>query len=181
MIASILLASQGGEGQVAQIARTFGVDVPRLLSQILSFALVCGILYLFAYRRVLAMLAERRAQIAQGLANAQKIQAELDRTEAQREVVMAQAYAESAELIDKARAAAARLQEQERRKAVAAAEQIAIKAREAAARDRDRMLAELKREIGRLVVLATTAVTGKVLTAQDQRRLAEEAAKRAAA
>ena len=50
-------------------------------------------------------------------------------------------------------------------------------AREAAAQDHDKMLAELKREIGKLVVEATTTVTGKILTAEDQRRLAEETSK----
>ena len=43
------------------------------------------------------------------------------------------------------------------------------------------MLAELKREVGRLVVQTTTAVTGKILTPEDQRRLAEETATRVAA
>ena len=70
---------------------------------------------------------------------------------------------------------------QESKKAIAAAEQIMTKAREAAAQDHDRMLAELKREVGRLVVQATTTVTGKILTAEDQRRLAEETAKQIAA
>ena len=36
------------------------------------------------------------------------------------------------------------------------------------------MLMDLKREVGRLVVRTTGVVTGKVLTAEDQRRLAEE-------
>ena len=80
----------------SQIARTFGVDWTHLLAQIISFSIVCAVLYTFAYRRVLAMLEERRQQIALGLANAEKIKAELDRTEAQRQEVMAQAYAESA-------------------------------------------------------------------------------------
>ena len=66
--------------------------------------------------------------------------------------------------IEEARAAAARVLEQETKKAIAAAEQIMIKAREAAAQDHERMLAELKREVGRLVVQATTTVTGKILT-----------------
>jgi len=43
------------------------------------------------------------------------------------------------------------------------------------------MLAELKGEVGRLVVEATMAVTGKILTAEDQRRLAEETAREVAA
>ena len=38
------------------------------------------------------------------------------------------------------------------------------------------MLAELRREVGRLVVQTTAAVIGKVLTPDDQRRLAEETA-----
>ena len=42
------------------------------------------------------------------------------------------------------------------------------------------MLAELKREVGHLVVQATAAVTGKILTPEDQRRLAEETAKQVA-
>ena len=58
-----------------------------------------------------------------------------------------------------------------------AAKQIVANASEAAQRDHDRMLAELKREIGRLVVETTAAVVGKVLTPEDQRRLAEEAAR----
>jgi len=36
------------------------------------------------------------------------------------------------------------------------------------------MLAELRREVGRLVVDTTTKVTGKILTPDDQKRLAEE-------
>ncbi len=181
---ALLLAAQAqvvGVERPEWIVTTFGVDWPHLLAQIVSFCIVCLILYRFAYRPVLAMLAVRRQQIAQGLANAEKIAAELARTEAQRRDVLAQAAVEADKLIDEARAAAARVQAQETRKALATAERIAIRAREAAARDHDRMLAELKREIGRLVVQATETVTGKILTPEDQRRLAEETVKQVAA
>jgi F-type H+-transporting ATPase subunit b len=180
MIAFILMAAEG-EGPVSQIAKTFGVDWTHLGAQVVSFGIVCAVLYKFAYGPVLAMLEERRKQIALGLANAEKIKAELDKTEVQRQEVMAQAYAQSARAIDDARAAAARVLEAETQKAVAAAEQIMTKAREAAAQEHERMLTELKREIGRLVVQATTTVTGKILTPEDQRRLAEETAKQVAA
>jgi F-type H+-transporting ATPase subunit b len=180
MIAFIFFAAQEG-GQIEQIARTFGVDWPHLGAQIISFCIVCAVLYKFAYRNVLAMLEERRQQIALGLANAAKIQAELDRTEAQRAEVMAHAYTQSAKVIDEGRAAAARVLEQETQKAVSSAEQIIAKAREAALQEHDRMLAELKREVGHWAVQAAAAVTGKILTPDDQRRLAEEAVKRAAA
>ena len=39
--------------------------------------------------------------------------------------------------------------------------------------DHQRMLTELKREVGRLVVQTTATVTGKILTPEDQRRISE--------
>ena len=173
-------AQVGGSG-VERIATTFGVDWSHLLAQIVSFCIVCFILYRFAYRPVLKMLEVRRQQIALGMANAQRIEAELARTEAQRQEVMAQANTQATKLIEEARAAAARVQEQETQKAIAAAEEIIAKAREAAAQDHERMLVELKREVGRLVVQTTATVTGKVLTPEDQRRIAEETTRQEAA
>jgi F-type H+-transporting ATPase subunit b len=182
MTAFILLAAQAGDGgQIGQIARTFGVDWAHLGAQIVSFGIVCALLYKFAYRNVLAMLEERSRQIALGLANAEKIKAELDRTEAQRKEVLAQAHTQGAQFIEEARATASRVLHEETEKAIATAEQILTKAREGAAQDHERMLAELKREVGRLVVQTTTMVTGKILTTEDHRRLAEEAAKQLAA
>jgi F0F1-type ATP synthase membrane subunit b/b' len=59
---------------------------------------------------------------------------------------------------------------------MASAEQIIIRARETTERERAQMLAALKHEVGRLVVQTTASVTGKILTAEDHRRLAEETA-----
>lgn len=172
-----MLAQAAPGNPVTDIAERFGVDKAHLISNIISFLIVCAALYFFAYKRVLAMLEERRQRIAEGLANAEKIKEQLARTEQQREETMAQANAQAIKLIEEARAAAARVQEQETQKAIAAAEQIIAKAREAAAQDHARMLTELKREVGRLVVQTTATVTGKVLTAEDQRRIAEETAR----
>jgi F-type H+-transporting ATPase subunit b len=176
----VLLAADQSGGQVEQIARTFGVDWQHLIAQMISFGIVCYVLYRFAYRPVLAILEKRRQQIAESLSNAEHIKAELARTETQRQEKMAEVNAQVTKMIDEARAAAKRVQEMETQKAIAAAEQISVKAREAAERDHDRMLAELKREVGRLVVQTTAIVTGKVLTPEDQQRLAEEAAKQLA-
>jgi F-type H+-transporting ATPase subunit b len=177
----LLVAPVVNSGRPERIVTTFGVDWPHLLAQVASFCIVCLVLYRFAYRPVLQMLEVRRQQIAQGLANAEQIKAELARTEAQRQEVMAEASVQANRFIEEARAAAARVQQQETQKAIAAAEQIIVKAREAAVQEHDRMLADLKREVGRLVVQATTTVTGKILTSEDQRRLAEETARQVAA
>jgi len=173
----LLLTEVEGGGQIEQIARTFGVDWSHLLAQIISFAIVCALLYLFAYKPVLKMLAIRRELIAQGLANSEKIKAELDKTETARQEILAQANVAASRLIDEARDVAARLREREIQKANVAADQIIARAREDAASDHTRMLAQLKREVGRLVVQTTAAITGKVLTTEDQQRLAQETAR----
>jgi F-type H+-transporting ATPase subunit b len=166
--------------QIEQIAQTFGVDWTHLIAQIVSFGIVCLVLYKLAYGPILKMLDARRAQIASGLANAEKIKAELARIEAERVEVLAKAGAEGRQLVEEARAAAVRVGAEERRKASAAAEQILTQAREAAEQDRARVLTEARREIGRLVIQTTASVTGKILTADDQQRLAEETANRLA-
>jgi F-type H+-transporting ATPase subunit b len=180
MNAIALLADEGGGGQIEQIARTFGVDWPHLIAQIVSFCIVCALLSRFAYRPVLAMLQERRRRIEEGLAGAEKVKAELAQIEIQRQEVLAQVNAQAIKLIEEARVAAARVQQEETQKAIATAQQIMAKAREVAQQDHDRMLAELKQEVGRLVVQTTAAVTGKILTPEDHARLAEETASRVA-
>ena len=181
MHAVALPATLNGSGQIGEIARTFGVDWSHLVAQIISFCIVCILLWRFAYKPVLKMLEERRQQIAKGLANAEQTKNELARTEAQRREVLDQANSQASKLIEEAHAAAARVQEQETRKAIAAAEQIIVRAKEASAQERTRILAELKSEFGRLVVQTTASVTGKILTAEDQQRLAEETARQVTA
>jgi F-type H+-transporting ATPase subunit b len=154
-----------------------GIYWKGLITQLISFSIVFFVLWRYAYKPIFAMLQLRREKIAESLANADRIKTELARTEADRRKILADAGDRSDQLIDEARAAAARVRETETQKAVAAAEQIVAKAREAAAQERLQMLGELKREVGRLVVQTTTRVTGKVLTPEDQRRLAEETEK----
>jgi F-type H+-transporting ATPase subunit b len=179
LVLAMQTAAQSG-GQIEKVASTFGVDWPHLFAQVVSFGIVCGVLYLLAYKPILRMLEARRQQIASGLANAEKIKAELARIEAERLNVLTKADAEGKQLIEEARAAAARVEAEETRKAIAAAEQILVRAREATERERAHMLAELRHEVGRLVVQTTASVTGKILTPDDHRRLAEETARQLA-
>jgi len=158
-----------------------GIQWNILLAQTISFSVVFFVLWKFAYGPIFNMLQARREKIAAALANAEKIKGDVARTESERQKILTQAGDQANKLIDEARQAAARVREQETQKAIAAAEQIVTKAREAASQERSQMLADLKREVGRLVVQTTATVTGKVLTADDQNRLAEETQKQLAA
>ncbi|MGP8200675.1 MAG: F0F1 ATP synthase subunit B [Limisphaerales bacterium] len=179
----ILLASIGSNlaDNARDTARTFGLDWPHFIAQVISFCIVAFCLYRFAYKPILDVLADRRQRIAEGLENAEKIKQELARTEAMRQEALDKANLQATKLIEEARAAAARVQEQETQKAIAQAEQIIAKAREATAIERSRMLTELRREVGTLVVQTANQVIGRVLSPEDQQRLAEETRRQLAA
>jgi F-type H+-transporting ATPase subunit b len=158
-----------------------GIQGKILVAQTINFSIVLFVLWRFAYRPVFNLLEARRQKIADSIADAERIKADRIKTEADRQKILAEAGGQANQLIDEARAAAARVRAAETQKAVAVAEQIISKAREAAAQDHDRMLAELKREVGRLVVQTTAAVAGKVLSPEDQKRLAKETEQQLAA
>ena len=154
-----------------------GIQWRILLAQTISFSIVFFVLWKYAYGPIFSMLEARKQKIADALANAEKIKTDVAQTEDERQRILADAGDKANKLIDEARQAAARVREQETQKAISEAGQIVIKAREAAAQERAQMLASLKREVGRLVVQTTSTVTGKILTADDQKRLAEETEK----
>ena len=120
------------------------------------------------------MLEERRKRIAEGLANAEKIKEELAKTETTRQEIMNQANVQANRLIEEARAAAERIREQKNQETIAQVNQLLEKARESSEAELVRMKTELRREMVRLVAETTAKVTGKILTVDDQRRLAEE-------
>lgn len=151
-----------------------GVDWRLFGAQCASFLIVAGLLYKFAYKPILTVLEERRQRIADSLENAEKIKAELDNAQARTQEIIGQAGQHATKLIEEARAAAAKVQAQETQKAIAAAQAIVDKAQQATEAEHARMLAELRREVGRLVVDTSARVTGKILTPEDQQRLAEE-------
>lgn len=169
-----LFAAAGLADTARQTAEQFGLTWPHFIAQCLSFLIVAFALHRFAYRPILQVLEERRQRIKEGLDNAEKIRAELARTEAARQEVLNQANRDANKLVDEARAAADRERTRLTQEAVAQVNQMIAKARESNEGELARMKAELRKEVGRLVIETTARVTGKVLTVQDHERLVEE-------
>ena len=163
------------------LLQDLGVDGPKLIAQLINFAIVLFVLWRFAYKPVFEMLETRRKTIAESMDNAEKIKTELAETQAERDKVLAEANQKAQQMTADAKEAAKQVGEAEGQKAVKQAEEIIRKAREATEADRDSMMAELKAEIGRLVVDTTAKVSGKVLTSDDHQRLIDETNKELAA
>jgi F-type H+-transporting ATPase subunit b len=172
----MIAAAAGGFGDmVRDTADTFGWNPWLFLSQVVSFSIVVLLLKRFAYKPILAVLEERRRRIEEGQLNAEKIKKQLAEAEQRYAEILAKANVDAQKMIDEARESSAHVAERKQQEALVAAGQIIAKAREASAIEHERTMESLKRELGRLVVDTTAKVTGKVLTAEDQRRLQEEA------
>jgi F-type H+-transporting ATPase subunit b len=155
----------------------FGVQGSLFLAQVISFLIVAALLYKFAYKPILNVLEERKQRIAESLANAEKIKAELASAQAKAQEILGQAGQQAARIIEEARGVGAREIEKASQTAIATANQIIAKAKEANEAELARMKTELRKEMGRLVVLTSARVTGGILTSEQQGRLAEDAAR----
>lgn len=179
MLAIFLAASALDSAR--ETAETFGWNLRLFLSQVISFVIVALLLRKFAYKPILAILEQRRQQIAEAQLNSEKIKQQLAEADQRYQEILGKANAQAQKMIDEARTSAGLVADRKEQEAIAAAEQIVAKAHEATQLERERTMMELKRELGRLVVDTTAKVTGKVLTSEDQRRLQEEASRQVAA
>ncbi|MFD0893012.1 F0F1 ATP synthase subunit B [Luteolibacter ambystomatis] len=164
-----------GGGGVGEIFKTFHVETPFFVSQVVSFLIVAFLLKKFAFGPIQAMLEQRKSRIAEGEANLVRIQQQLADSEKHTAEAIAKANSEAQRLVNEAKESAAAFSEQKSQEAIASAQQILVKAEAAARAEREQIAADLKREFGRLVTATTAQVTGKVLNADDQKRINDEA------
>jgi F-type H+-transporting ATPase subunit b len=182
MTLPLFVAESGGLLEMVQATgETFGFNPYGFFAQCTSFLIVCILLQKFAYKPILGVLEQRRHKIEQSLADARKIKEQLAESEKSFQETLAKANAQAQKMIDEARASSQALADKRAQQAIAEAEQIIAKAHEATKIEHAQMLAELKAQVTRLVIDATTRVTGKILTEEDHRRLSEEAARDIAA
>ena len=171
----LLAAADVDPGICENLTKTFGLKPAFFVAQVINFFLVIFVLKKFAFGPIQTMLEERKTRIADGEAKLLKIEEQLADSEKRTAEAFEKANADAQRLIDEAKENASRISEQETQKAVASAQNIIAKAEEAAKAEREQMKSELKAEFGKLVTAATTQVSGKVLTDDDQRRINEEA------
>src|SRR4030081_678416 len=97
-------AASGGLTDIARsTGETFGFDLRIFLSQVVSFVIVALVLRKFAYKPILAVLEQRRQQIAEAQLNAEKIKQQLAEAEQRYQEILSKANAQAQKMIDEAR------------------------------------------------------------------------------
>jgi F-type H+-transporting ATPase subunit b len=175
MITILASAAAENPGVFENIKTTFGLNEAFVAAQVINFFLVIIVLKIFAFGPIQKMLEQRKARIAEGEEKLKRIEKQLADSEATTAAAIAKANDEAVRLINEAKQGAHAFSEQKAQEAIAQAQNILAKAEAAAKADRDRLSTDLKREFGRLVAATTAQVTGKVLTADDQKRINEDA------
>ena len=158
------------------ILETFGLAWPKFISQVVTVLIVYFILSKYAFGPILAMLEARRQRIADGEENLKKIESELEKAEEKVQGMLDEANSDAERLITEARESAEAVRSQKTQEAVKEAQGIIEKAREASKMEHEKAMNELKSDFGRLVIDATSKVTGKVLDDADQKRINDETA-----
>lgn len=161
----------------AEIATKFGIEPGPLLVQVISFAVLALVVWYFGFRPLMATVAERQKKIEDGLKFHDDMKAKLAQSEADYKAKMAQAAQDASAVLDAARKSAKETVEKAAQDAIARAEETERRAAENIAREREKMLAELKGEVAALVVETTAKLLARDLPAAEKTRLAAAAAK----
>ena len=120
-----------------------GFNIPSLIVFLVNFAILLGILYIFAYKPILRVMDQRTARIKEGLEAAELARQEAAQSQDTTQRQLAEARREGQRLLDQARETAERYREEERQRAHQEAETFITRAREDIQRERDTVIGEV--------------------------------------
>jgi F-type H+-transporting ATPase subunit b len=152
-----------------------GVSVPGLISQFVNFILLLLILRAVAYKPIIRMLDERSARIRESMERAEEIKEQAARTEQEFARRLDEARREGQAIIGQSEKIAERLRQDELEKTRQVVDQLRAKALDDIARERERAIADLRRQVGELAVLAAGRAVGQSLDHESHNRLIQEA------
>ena len=163
--------------KLTMITDKFGVKLPTLIAQMINFCLVALVLYKFAVKPIVATLDERQQKIADGLQYAEEMKAQLAAAERERAEKIKKAAVDAQKILTESREQSKEMIEQKTQEAAAQAEAIIRKASEATELERQKMLADVRQEVARLVVATSSKVLSRDLSDAEKQTFSDSAAK----
>ena len=144
---------------------------------IFTFLILLGLLARFAWRPLLGALESRQATIRQSLDDADAARQQLEQAQQNAEATMRQARVEADAILSDTRSAAATLREQMRQEAQAEAQSLVANAERQIQLERDRALAEVRREAVDVSLAIATKLIQRNITREDTEALIDDALK----
>lgn len=146
---------------------------------LLAFVIVLLILKKFAWKPILNALKEREMSIADSLATAEKVKAEMAQLKSENEALLAKAREERAQLLKEARETKDRIISEAKEQAKIEANKIVVDAQAAIQQQKMAALTDVKNQVGTLVIEVAEKVLRRELGNKSEqenyiKQLAEE-------
>jgi F-type H+-transporting ATPase subunit b len=151
-----------------------GINGPQLLVQVVNFALLFVILYIFAYRPILKMLDQRAKKIKESMDQTDLVGEQAAKAAEESKRHIEAGIKEGQELLARATRAGDELRQQSQRKAQEEAQALVTRARDEIQRERDEAIGALRKEFADLTIVAAEKVIDKSLDKEAHRELIEK-------
>ena len=151
-----------------------GVNLPTLIVYVVNFAILLGVLYVFAYKPLLRAMDQRSERIRESLAAADRAQAEAASSQADIQEQLNEARREGQRMLDQAREAAERYREEEMARARQEAEAFVERARADIGRERDAAMEEVRGGFADLAITAAERVIRRSVDRQVHQDLIDQ-------
>ncbi|ACZ61653.1 F0F1 ATP synthase subunit B [Dehalococcoides mccartyi] len=136
-----------------------GINIPSFIAQVVNFGLLLGLLYLFAYKPILAKLDERSARIKESMERTDQVKEQAQRAEEEFKKKIGEASQQGQLVIERAVKTGDEIRQKAIEEARAEAEAMLSRARTEIRQERDEVVDQLRKEFAELTILAA----GKVI------------------
>lgn len=158
-----------------ELLHKLGIDWRLLIAQLVNFLILFVLLKKFLYKPVLDLLERRQQKIADGMRDADAAKERLVGIELERKQILHQTEAERQRMLEAAAMDVEELRRQRLQAIATEAEGVLNRAREEADRVRGELLAEVRSELGDLVLAISRKTTSDALTKDAHDKLVEAA------
>ncbi len=152
------------------LIETFHLDIKLIVAQIVNFIVVATVLWFFALKPLLKIMAERTTKIEKSLAQAEEIEKNLAATKTEYEQTISLAKQEAHGILEQAQKQSEINKVEATKNARAEVEKVVAEGKRQLAAERAAIVKEIKTEVSELVM----AVTSKVLAGAVDKKIDEK-------
>ena len=151
-----------------------GINLPGLITQLVSFIILFAVLYKLLYKPILGMLDQRADRIKESLETADRVRQEATDSQEEMQKQLEAARTEGQQLIAQARETAERFRQEELAKARQDIDAERVRAQANIQRERDAAIEELRREFAGLAITAAERVIRRSIDETTHRELIDQ-------
>ena len=157
-----------------EIFSKLGIDWRLLIAQLVNFAILLYVLKRFAYAPVMRILDERREKIERGLRDAEAAHKKLSDLEEIEKRIVADARKEAKRIVLSAEQAAQKMSDEIVAHTQEKAHDILEQAKKSIEFEKQKMIQDVRREVGQLVVAATEKVVNVKLDVEKDHEIIKQ-------